>query len=119
MDGEVLRLLYEKDWKSEGGGLNPKLENTRKLLTPGNINWQELTQKPALKPSSTQEPTSFTARHTKLILQLYRNIIPSIKIQVKIHTQPIDTSKLTTGHFISLQREEIQLHQPEHWHKLP
>ena len=30
----------------EAGGLNPKLENTRKLLTPGNINRQELMQKP-------------------------------------------------------------------------
>ena len=34
----------------------------------------------------------------------------SIKIQVaKSHTNPIDTSKLTTGHLIALQREEIQL----------
>ena len=34
-----------------------------------------------------------------------------MKIQVaKSHTKPTDTSKLTTGHFIALQREEIQLH---------
>ena len=70
---------------------------------------------PILKPSSTKEPTSFRARHTKLILQQSRNIILSTKIQeVKSHTKPIDTSKLTTGHFIALQREEIQLHPPEH-----
>ena len=31
----------------------------------------------------------------------------------KSHTKPIDTSQLTTGHFIALQREEIQLHPPE------
>jgi len=37
----------------------------------------------------------------------------------KSHTKPIDTLKLTTGHFIALQREEIQLHPPEHQHKLP
>ena len=34
----------------------------------------------------------------------------STKIQVaKSHIKPTDTSKLTTGHFIALQREEIQL----------
>ena len=66
---------------------------------------------PTLKPSSTQEPTSFIARHTKLILLQRRNITLSIKIQVaKSHTKPIDTSKLTIGHFIALQREEIQFH---------
>ena len=31
----------------------------------------------------------------------------------KSHTKPIDTSKLTIGHFIALQREEIQLHPPD------
>ena len=30
----------------EAGGLNQKLENTRELLIPGNINRQELIQKP-------------------------------------------------------------------------
>ena len=35
------------------------------------------------------------------------------------HAKPIDTPKLTTGHFIALQREEIQLHPPEHRRKLP
>ena len=34
---------YCKDWKPEAGGLkSPNPENTRELLTPGNINWQEL-----------------------------------------------------------------------------
>ena len=48
------------------------------------------------------------------------NITLSTKIQVaKSHTKPIDTSKFTTGHFITLQREEIQLHPPEHQLKLP
>ena len=32
--------------KPEAGGLNPELENTRKRLTSGNINQQELIQKP-------------------------------------------------------------------------
>jgi len=50
-----------------------------------------------------------------LILQQCRNIALSIKIQAaQSHTKPIDTSKLTTGHFTALQREEIQLHPPEH-----
>ena len=75
---------------------------------------------PALKPTFTQEPTSFRARHAKLILQQCRNMTLSIKIQVATsHTKSIDTSELTTGHFIALQKEEIQLHPPEHLHKLP
>ena len=45
---------------------------------------------------------------------------PSTKIQAaKSHTKSIDTLKLTAGHFIALQREEIQLHPPEHQRKLP
>ena len=75
---------------------------------------------PTLKPSSTQEPTSFRARHIELILQQHRNITLSIKIQgAKSHIKTTDISKLTTGHFIALQREEIQLHPPEHRLKLP
>ena len=34
------------------------------------------------------------------------------------HTEPIDTPKLTIEHCTALQRDEIQLHQPEHRHKL-
>ena len=38
----------------------------------------------------------------------------SIKRQAaQSHAKPIDTPKLTSGHFIALQREEIQLHPPE------
>ena len=37
MDGEVLRLLEEEDWKPETGGFSPKPENTRELLTPGTL----------------------------------------------------------------------------------
>ena len=37
----------------------------------------------------------------------------------KSHTNLIDTSKLTTGHFTALQREEMQLHPPEHQRTLP
>ena len=64
-----------------------------------------------------------------LILQQSSNIALSIKIQdakkkkkiqaAQSHTKPKDTAKLTTGHFIALQREEIQLHSPEHQRKLP
>ena len=72
-----------------------------------------------LKPSYTQEPTSFRARHTKLILQQCRNIALSIKIQAaQSHAKPTDTSKLTTGHFIALQRE-VQLHPLEHRTSFP
>ena len=55
-----------------------------------------------------------------LILQQHRNTALSIKIQAsQSHAKPIDTPRLTTGHFIAPQREEIQLHPPEHRHKLP
>ena len=63
---------------------------------------------PTLKPSCTQEPTSTRARHTTLILQQCRNVALSFNIRAaQSHTKPTDTSKLTTGHFIALQREEI------------
>ena len=55
-----------------------------------------------------------------LILQQHRNIVLHINIQAaQSHTKSLDTSKLTTWHFVALQREEIQLHQPEHQHKSP
>ena len=64
---------------------------------------------PTLKSSSTQDPIKFRATHTKTIQQ-NRNIMLSIKIQAaKRPTKLIDNSKLTAGHFIALQREEIQL----------
>ena len=59
-------------------------------------------------------------RHTTQILQQHRNIALSLNTQAaQSHTKATDISKLTTGHFIALQREEIQLPQPEHRHKLP
>ena len=62
---------------------------------------------------------STRARHTMLILQQSRNTALSIKRQAsQSHAKSIDTPKLTTGHFIAIQREEIQLHPPEHRHKL-
>ena len=73
-----------------------------------------------MKPSSTQEPTSARARHTMIILQQSKNTALSIKRQAaQSHAKPIDIPRLTTGHFIALQREEIQLHPQEHRHKLP
>ena len=54
------------------------------------------------------------------ILQQHRNTALSFNIQAaQSYSKPTDISKLITGHFIALQREEIQLHLPEHWHKLP
>ena len=50
-----------------------------------------------------------------LILQPSRYTVMSIKRQAAQSNAP----KLTTGHFIALQREEIQLHPPEHRCKLP
>jgi len=55
---------------------------------------------PTLKPSSTQEPTSFKVRHTKLMLQQCRNITLSIKIQVaKSHTKSINTIDIKTHYW--------------------
>ena len=74
---------------------------------------------PTLKPSSTQKPKRFSARQTTLILQQNRNTTLNIKKQAaQSHAKPIETPKLTIGHFIALQREEIQLHPPEDRHKL-
>ena len=44
----------------------------------------------------------------------------SIKRQgAQIHVKPKDTQKLTTGYFIALERDEVQLHPPGHRHRLP
>ena len=60
------------------------------------------------------------SKTTMLILQQSRNTALSIKRQaVQSHSKPIDTPKPTTGHFITLQTEKIQLHPPEYKRKLP
>ena len=54
------------------------------------------------------------------ILQQHRNIALSFNIQAtQSHTKPIDILKHIIGHFIALQREEIQLHPPEHRSSFP
>ena len=54
------------------------------------------------------------------ILQQHMYIALNSNIKAtQSHTKPTDISKLTTGHFIALQWEEIQLHPPEHEHKVP
>ena len=54
------------------------------------------------------------------ILQQHKNIALSFNIQAtQSHTKHIDISKLITGHFSALQKEEMQLHPPEQGHKLP
>jgi len=73
-----------------------------------------------VKPSSTQEPKSSRARHAMLILQESRNTALTIKRQAsQSYAKPIDTLKHTTGYSIALQKEEIQLHPPEHRCKIP
>ena len=55
-----------------------------------------------------------------LILQQSSNTALNIKRQAaQSRAKPIDAPKLITGHFIALQREEIQFHPLEHRHKLP
>ena len=41
------------------------------------------------------------------------------RLAAQSHAKHIDTPKHTNGHFIVLQREEIQFHPTEHRHKLP
>ena len=54
------------------------------------------------------------------ILQQRRNLALNLNVQAaQSHTKTIDIPKLTTGHLIALQTEEIQLHPPEHQHKIP
>jgi len=44
-----------------------------------------------------------------------QNITLSLNIQAdQSHTKPSNISKLITGHFIALRKEETQLHPPEH-----
>ena len=79
------------------------------------LEWDAIASIPTLKPSTTQGPTSSRTRHTMQILQQHRNIALSFNIQAsQSHTKCIDISKLMAGHLIALQREEIQLHPPEH-----
>ena len=48
------------------------------------------------------------------ILQQHRNIVLGFNIQAsESHTKPTDILRLTSGHFIALQREDIQLYPPE------
>ena len=75
---------------------------------------------PTLKPSSTQEPTSSRARHTTQILQQRRNIALSCNTQAtRSHTKPIRHLKTHYWTLHCIQREEIQLHPPEHQRKPP
>ena len=67
-------------------------------------------------PKGQQVPEQDTTQ----ILQQHRNIALSFNTQAaQSHSKHINISKLITGHFSVLQREEIQLHPPEHWYKLP
>ena len=84
------------------------------------LEWDAIASIPTLKPSTTQGPTSSRARHTTQILQQHRNITLRLNIQAdQSHTKPTDISKLITGHFMALKKEEIQPHPAEHQHKLP
>ena len=107
--------------KTRGRRLNPKLESTRKLLTPGTL----------IDKSSSKSPHTYT--ETKLhprANEFHRKTYHAISPAMQEHSPELqytgcpksrnthDTSKLTTGHLIALQREEAQLHPPEHRYKL-
>ena len=117
-----LEVTVREGPKARSRMLNSKFYNIRELHTPGNIKRQELTQVsiPTLNPSSNQEPKSSSVRQTMLILQKNRNTTLSIKrLSEQNHVKPIDTPKCTTGHFIELHREDIQVHPPKQRYKLP
>ena len=89
------------------------------LRTPENFYSQgTLIYKSSSKNLHIYTETKLYPRANKFQSKTYQanwNITLSIKIQAaKSHTKPADTSKLTTGHFIALQREEIQLYPSEH-----
>ena len=53
------------------------------------------------------------------IIQQHKNTALSFNIQAaQSYSKPTDISQLITGHFTAPQREEIQLHPPEHWYKI-
>ena len=53
-----------------------------------------------------------------------QSIMNNAKTEIKrqasqSYAKHTDTPRITTGHFIALQKEEIQLHPPEERNKLP
>ena len=110
----ILEATVRRRLKARGRRLNSRTSEHQRTPDSRDHYWTRAHPKasiPTLKPNSTQEPTSSKARHIMLILQQSRNTALSIKIQdAQSHTKPIDTSRLTTGHFIALQRKEVQLH---------
>ena len=74
----------------------------------------------ALRPSSTQKPAIATTGCLTLILQQNRKTTLHISRQApQSHTKPIDTPRLTTGHWTNLWQDKIQVHPPERRHKSP
>ena len=115
---------YSKN-KTESQRQEAKIQNLR---TPENSLLQgTLIDKRSSKSLHTYTETKLHPRVKKFQSKTYqansqqrRNITLSIKIQAaKSHTEPIDTSQHTTGHLIALQREQIQLHPPEHQASFP
>ena len=85
-----------------------------------------LIDKSSSKSLHTYIETKFHPRANKFQSKTYQANSPTMQVHnpehkntAKSHTKPTDTSQFTTGHFIALQREEIQLHPPEHRSKLP
>ena len=104
--------------KPEAGDLSPKPENTRKLLTTGNIS-----NKRPSKSLHTYAETNHHSRASKFQSKTYHANSPATQEHSpkhqhtgcpKSHLTQRPISKLTTGHSIALQREEIQFHAPEH-----
>ena len=107
MDGEVLRLLRLKT-----------RSKTQSLRTPEN-SWLQgtLMDKGSSKSHHTYTETKHHPRTNKFQSKTYHTNSPAMQehspeLQYtgcpKSH-KPTDISKLTTGHFTALQREEIQL----------
>ena len=80
-------------------------EQKRRQWSQGQVgDWQHCSyaESATVKPLETDRPNTAKAGTT-----------------AQRRTETLDTPKPTTGHCIALQRDEIQLHQPEHRHKLP
>ena len=67
-----LEATVKEDWKPEAGGLSPNPENTTEILTPGNINRQDL-----IKRLHTYTETKYHPRANKFQSKTYHTNSPA------------------------------------------
>ena len=127
--GVLSSVLY--GWRSleptATGGPKPRGRRLNSRTSENTWLQATLTDKRPPKSIHTQTDTKFHPRAYKFQCKTHHANSPGKKetslnfkrCAAQSHTKPIGTPRLTTGHFIELQREEIHLHSPEHQHKFP